>query len=49
MDEQAKAPALKKPYSSPVIQVYGDIRTITKGKGAKGAFDNSVSGPKTKA
>lgn len=29
----------KKPYRSPVIEVYGDIRTITKAVGMTGAGD----------
>ena len=49
MSDQKKSQVPKRPYSTPVIQVYGDIRTITKGKGSNAKFDNGVNGPRTAA
>lgn len=49
MLDQKKSQVPKRPYATPVIQVYGDIRTITKGKGSTGKFDNGSAGPKTGA
>lgn len=36
----------KKPYHSPVIEVYGDIRTITNAVGKTGAADGGATGNK---
>lgn len=51
MSDQKQKESLvsKRPYAPPVVQVYGNIRTITKGKGNNGSFDNGTSGPRTKA
>ena len=48
MFEEKKAPAVKRSYVSPVIQIYGSIRTITQAVGSKGKDDNgTVGGNKT--
>ena len=38
----------KKPYSSPVIEVYGNIRTITKSVGTTGMNDGGMTAGMTK-
>ena len=39
MSEQKKTPVVKRPYVSPVIQVYGNIRAITQSLTGKGKAD----------
>ena len=48
MFEQKKAPEVKRPYVSPVIKVYGNIRTITQNVGPNGKNDNSNSSLKSR-
>jgi len=40
MNEQPKQP--KKPYTTPVLSLYGDIREITRNVGRNGFNDNGV-------
>ena len=49
MFKEIKTTALKLPYSSPLIRVYGDIRMITRAANPRGAFDNASKVNKTKA
>lgn len=41
-DEKREPVAAKKPYRSPVIQVYGDIRAITKAVGQSNNADGGM-------
>ena len=50
--EQTVSPVPKRPYSSPVVEVFGSIRQITKNVGKNGGDDgsgNSGATSKTKA
>lgn len=38
-DKQPPAPKPKRPYRSPVLHVYGDIRAITRAVGTTGTAD----------
>lgn len=50
MFEEKKAPLVKMPYVSPVIQAYGNIRAITQTVGKNGASDGGTGNNKfTKA
>ena len=40
MIDQNQLQALKQPYTSPVVHVYGDIRAITQAVGLTGKNDN---------
>lgn len=42
MFDQTKSPVVKRPYVSPVIQVYGSIRAITQAVGSQGNSDNGT-------
>ena len=45
MIENNKSPVnTKQPYTSPVVHIYGDIRTITKNLGKNGASDGGANG-----
>ena len=47
MIDQNQHQALKQPYTSPVVHVYGDIRAITQAVGNTGNGDGgSVAGQK---
>lgn len=39
----AQPPRKKKPYSPPVLRVYGDIRAITRAVGQTGAMDGGAA------
>ena len=48
--EPAEHVELKKPYRKPVLNVYGNIREITRNVGPKGVLDGgggAAAGPKT--
>ena len=38
-DQTDPGPAPKKPYKTPRLEVYGDLRSITRAVGTKGNFD----------
>ena len=45
MSEQKKCQVVKRPYVSPVIEVYGNIRAITQAVGQKGNPDGATASP----
>ena len=46
MLKQASQPIDKKPYTSPVVNIYGNIRAITQSVGTNGGFDGpQAAGP----
>lgn len=47
MDKAGK-PEPKKPYTPPVLTVYGTVRDLTKTTGATGGFDGGAFSPKVK-
>jgi hypothetical protein len=47
MDKGGK-PAPKKPYTPPVLTVYGTVRDVTKAVGAHGQDDGNPFSPKVK-
>ena len=46
MSEQKNTPVVKRPYVSPVIQVYGNIRAITQNVGKTGSPDGGTGNNK---
>ena len=45
MFEKKEIPVVKRPYVSPVIQIYGNIRTITQAVGNQGKNDAGQNPP----
>lgn len=43
MSEQKKLSVIRRPYVSPVIQIYGNIREITKSLGKNGGSDGGTN------
>lgn len=41
MTTQNNTPAVKRPYATPVVQVFGSIRELTQAVGKNGNSDNS--------
>jgi hypothetical protein len=44
---QEREQPTKKPYTTPTLTAYGDVRKITKGSGSANNFDNGSFGNKT--
>ena len=44
MSKEKKPQVVKRPYASPVIDVYGNIRSITKSFGKTGKADGKTTG-----
>ena len=40
--DAGEGPRLKKPYETPRLEVYGDVREIAKGLATHGMFDNAL-------
>jgi hypothetical protein len=40
--DAGESPPLKKPYETPRLEVYGDVREIAKGLATHGMFDNAL-------
>lgn len=42
--QNSDTPVTKKPYASPQVSVYGDIREITRTTGGGGAVNDAMTG-----
>ena len=40
--DAGESPPRKKPYETPRLEVYGDVREIAKGLNTHGMFDNAL-------